>query len=642
MIELVQLDVVKLAVLVLLAITVFLFVLDILRVDVVALFVLVLLGLSSLIPSDLVESLLYRACPPIAQCAIPTYEGLLPVGRLFDGFSSNAVVSIIAVMIIGGGLDKTGALNRLAAFILDVAGNTERKIMTFLCATVGTISGFMQNIGAAALFLPVTDRISKNSGVPIDRLLMPMGYCAILGGTLTMVGSSPLILLNDLIVHSSSALGEHADTIQTFGLFSVTPIGAVMLVVGMIYFAILGRFVLPSGTTKSLETGEFHKFIKDIYGISGLVFELRVNRKSSMIGRTIGDIEDNDGYEERIIAINSGGSNVIEPARSTVIHADSDIAIMGSPEKIREYAAKYGLEIKKNISVFKEAFDRNISGIAEVVVPPHSPAIGKTMGDLGFRRKFRVTLMACYRNDAPIRQELIDLELKAGDSLVVHSMWRNLQNFAKVLDFVIVNDVPREDFREEKTRPAMLFFMLTVALVIFSDLPLSAALMTGAIGMIITGVLKMDEAYRVINWQSVFLLACLLPLGIALEHTDTALWLAQQFVGVLHAFPPWVMLLALAILATIFTLVMSNVGATVLLVPIAINIAVQVGGNPAVFALTVALATSNSFLIPTHQVNALIQGPGGYRVADFMRAGSVMTILFLAVMLAMVQILYGA
>ncbi len=640
MTELVQLDVVKLAVLVLLTGTITLFVLDILRVDVVALLILVLLGLSTMIPGSLVEPLLARTCPPIVNCSVPEFTGLLPIEELFSGFSSNAVISIIAVMILGAGLDKTGALNRLAAVILEIAGSTERRIMSFVCATVGMISGFMQNIGAAALFMPVCDRISKSSGVPVDRLLMPMGYCAILGGTLTMVGSSPLILLNDLMVNTVNTIDADIAPIEPFSLFSVTPIGIAMLFVGIFYFAILGRYLFPTGTTKTLETGDFHRFIKDIYGVSGAIFELRVQKESPMIGRTIGEIEDENGYEERIIAVNSGGNSIIEPARGTVIHVDSDIAIMSGPEIVGDFAAKYGLELKKNISVFKEAFDKNLSGIAELVVPPHSPAIGKSMADLGFRRKFRVTLMALYRNDAPIRDELINLEIKAGDSLVVHSMWRNLQNFAKVLDFVVVNDVPREDFREEKTAIAMLFFAITVALVLFSDLPLSASLMTGAIGMVISGVLKMDEAYRAINWQSVFLLACLLPLGIAIQHTETALWLAQQFIEILDAFPPWVMLLALAVLATIFTLVMSNVGATVLLVPIAINVAIQIGGNPAVFALTVALATSNSFLIPTHQVNALIQAPGGYRVVDFMRAGSVMTVLFIAVVLLMVQWLF--
>jgi len=177
-------------------------------------------------------------------------------------------------------------------------------------------------------------------------------------------------------------------------------------------------------------------------------------------------------------------------------------------------------------------------------------------------------------------------------------------------------------------------------MVLFTDLRLSVALMTGAIGMILSGVLKMEEAYESVSWATVFLLASLIPLGLAVETSGTAKWIAEQTLLVVGDMPVWVIQAAVALLATFFTLVMSNVGATVLLVPLAVNIAIGVGADPAIFALTVALATSNSFLLPTHQVNALIMGPGGYRVPDFMKAGLVMTVLFLCVMMIMMNIIY--
>ncbi|MDH3376492.1 MAG: SLC13 family permease, partial [Gammaproteobacteria bacterium] len=212
------------AVLGLLAFTVFLFVSEIVRVDLAAIIVMVLLGITSLWPG---------------------YVGLVPIEQLFSGFSSNAVMSIIAVMIIGAGLDKTGVLSRLAAKILKVGGNTESRIIAIVSATVGVISSFMQNIGAAALFLPVVNRIARRGGFSLSRLLMPMGFCAILGGTITMVGSSPLILLNDLILASNRALPSGYSPMDTFTLFSVSPIGLVMLAVGILYFVFLGKWVLP-------------------------------------------------------------------------------------------------------------------------------------------------------------------------------------------------------------------------------------------------------------------------------------------------------------------------------------------------------------------------------------------------------------
>ena len=620
MTETIPLTVTMIWVLVLLGVTIVLFVSEVFRVDVVAILIMVIIGLSSLVPD---------------------FNGLVPISRLFDGFSSNAVISIIAVMILGAGLDKTGGLNRLAARILQIAGNAERHIMILISGTAGLISGFMQNIGAAALFLPVADRISKRSGVSPTRLLLPMGYCAILGGTLTMVGSSPLILLNDLILFSNPQLPPHVSKLETFSLFAVTPIGAVLLLVGGCYFYFFGKYVLPIGTVKSLETGAVATYVQDVYGITGQVYELSVNSNSSIIGRTIGEIEDEGGYDERIIAINAGGKLVVEPERSTEIVPNCDIAIMGRYEQIVANAETYNLILKNEIRVFQDAFNPSTSGIAEIVIPPSSLAIGKTMGDLGYRRNYHVTLLALYRDEKPVHEDLIDVQMKAGDTLIVHSLWRDLQRFVSALDFVAVTDFPREDFRPKKFKYAMVIFLLTLGLVLFTELRLSAALLTGAVLMIISGVIKIEEAYHAIGWQSVFLLAGLIPLGIAVELSGTALWIAQQFVLLLAGTPDFLILFALAILATVFTLVMSNVGATVLLVPIAINIAVEIGANPSVFALTVALATSNSFLIPTHQVNALIQGPGGYRVADFVRAGSGMTLVFLVVVILMVNLLFG-
>ena len=616
----VQLTPDMIGVLAILAFAIFLFVSDIVRVDVAAILVMVILGLTSLIPD---------------------HPGLVPASKLFDGFSSNAVVSIIAVMILGAGLDKTGALNRLAAHILKIAGNTERRVSLLLSGTVGVISGFMQNIGAAALFLPVADRISKRTSVSPTRLLMPLGYCAILGGTVTMVGSSPLILLNDLITFSNPQLPPHIAQLETFSMFSVTPIGIVLLICGMVYFYFFGHRVLPVGTVKSLETGAVASYVQDIYGISGQIYELTVGSDSTMVGRSIGDIEDESGYEERIIAINTDGKIVVEPSRDTVIRENCDIAMMGRYEQIAENAKKYKLEMKNEIRVFQEAFNPSVSGIAEVVIPPSSTALGKTMGDLGFRRNFGVTLLAIYRNEKPIRENLFHVAFRAGDTLIVHSLWRDLQRFVKSLEFVAVTDFPREDFRPNKFYIALAIFLATLGLVLFSSLKLSAALLTGATLMIIAGVIKIEEAYRAIGWQSIFLLASLIPLGFAVENSGTALWIAQQFVLLVQGVPVLLVLAALGLLTTVFTLIMSNVGATVLLVPIAINIAAQVHANPSVFALTVALATSNSFLIPTHQVNALIQAPGGYRVIDFMKAGSFMTAMFLTIVILMVHFLFG-
>jgi len=226
------------------------------------------------------------------------------------------------------------------------------------------------------------------------------------------------------------------------------------------------------------------------------------------------------------------------------------------------------------------------------------------------------------------------------DCLVSHSSWKDLAALARERDFLVASDLPQEEARPQKVSWALLFFALSLWLVLFSDFRLSLSLLVGALGMVVTGVLSMDEAYRAVSWKTIFLLACLIPLGSAMESTATAAWLAQGLIGMLGDVPPLVLQAVLAALATLFSLMMSNVGATVLLVPIAINVALATGSSPAGMALIVALATSNAFLLPTHQVNALTMGPGGYRVADFIRAGSGLSLIFIAVLLLMVNILY--
>jgi di/tricarboxylate transporter len=279
-----------------------------------------------------------------------------------------------------------------------------------------------------------------------------------------------------------------------------------------------------------------------------------------------------------------------------------------------------------------------------VVIPPGSNLIGKTARDVWMRKSYGLSLMALNRGGDTITREgggVRDTAFKAGDTLVVHTTWSDLARLESDRNFVIVTtEYPHEDLRPHKLGWAGLFFGIALFLVLFTELRLSIALLTGAMGMILSRVLTIEEAYEAVSWKTVFLLASLIPLGLAVETTGTAKWIADQVLSVLGGSPTWVIQAAIAMLATFFTLVMSNVGATVLLVPLAVNIAIGVGADPAVFALTVAIATSNSFLIPTHQVNALIMGPGGYRVPDFMKAGGIMTVLFLVVMMVMMNLVF--
>ena len=612
-----------------LMLTIYLFAFEVVGVDVAAATVMVLLGLTSLFA-------------PVMGLE----QGLVDNKHLFDGFSSNAVISIIAVMIIGAGLDKTGIMSKVAGFILKIGGTTEARIIPIVSATVGFISSFMQNVGAAALFLPVVSRISARSGLPMSRLLMPMGFTAILGGTITMVGSSPLILLNDLILTSNKALPA-GEQMATWGLFSVTPVGLALVVIGIVYFVLAGRFVLPKTNSESSTVGsDPMAYFNDVYGVNYTINELVVPDYSDLIGKQLDDVE--SSYRVRVIASKRTGEETrIGPgtlARDTEIQAGMVLGMVADPNDLNQFIDKYLLKKRDELRTFAEALAPSKSGIAEVVIPPGSKLIGKSARDVWMRKTYGLAMIGLHRDGKTLREgdDIRNKPFKAGDTLVVHTAWNALERIEKDRDFVVVTtEYPREEeLRPHKLLPAAIFFGIALFMVLFTDVRLSVALLTGAMGMVLAGVLNIEEAYQAVSWKTVFLLASLIPLGLAVETTGTAKWIAEQVLAVVGEMPIWVIQSAIAVLATFFTLVMSNVGATVLLVPLAVNIAIGAGANPAVFALTVALATSNSFLIPTHQVNALIMGPAGYRVADFLRAGGIMTVLFLIVLIIMMNLVF--
>ncbi|MCB1734873.1 MAG: SLC13 family permease [Gammaproteobacteria bacterium] len=610
-----------------LLLTIYLFVFEVVGVDVAAASVMVLLGLTSLFA-------------PIMGLG----AGLVDTNHLFDGFSSNAVMSIIAVMIIGAGLDKTGLMSHVASFILKIGGTTEARIIPIISGTVGFISSFMQNVGAAALFLPVVSRISVRSGLPMSRLLMPMGFCAILGGTVTMVGSSPLILLNDLILTSNKALPE-AQQMDTWSLFSVTPIGLALVATGIIYFVLAGRFVLPVKDSSGATATSSVNYFQQTYGLQMCMREMIVPKESALIGQALYDAEHSN--KVRVVAMLRGADDLRigadSLARDVAFEAGSRIGVVATPENCAHFAEQFNLDSRRDFEAFSDALSPSKAGIAELVIPPGSALIGKSARDVWMRKTYGISLLALHRQGETTGEGegVRDLPFMAGDTLIVHTPWTVLARLENDRNFLVVTtEYPHEELRPNKVAPALVFFLIALTMVLFTDLRLSVALLTGALGMILSGVLNIEEAYRAVSWKTVFLLASLIPLGLAVETTGTAKWIAEQVLSVVGGAPTWVIQAAVAGLATFFTLVMSNVGATVLLVPLAVNIAIGVGANPAVFALTVAIATSNSFLIPTHQVNALIMGPGGYRVPDFMKAGGIMTVLFLIVSLTTLNVIF--
>jgi di/tricarboxylate transporter len=562
--------------------------------------------------------------------------GLISPKEAFVGLSSNAVCSIIAVIIIGAGLDKTGVMNQVAGPIIKLAGKSEKRVITLVSGTVGLISSMMQNIGAAALFLPATQRIAKRMEVPVSRLLMPMGFCAIIGGTITLVGASPTILLNDLMILGGGKL-------EPFGLFTQTPIGICLLSSAIVYFTFFGRFVLPAGGGE-VDKGVTASLMEE-YRALGTIFELHV--KEDFRGpKTLEELGIRARFLVTVVAISHSEKREknFVPRSKDKIQANDDLAVVGREKNIRRLADEYGWQVKDNLQVFAESLSRTNAGMAETVVSPRSELIGKTMSEIHFKDLYGLNPVALFKGRKIFYGGLTDIRLQMGDTLLLQGPWERfhiLRNRPQPRALTFATPLEGEIMRPHKARLAVAWLGVALVLIIFFKIQLSVALMSGALGMILTGVLSVDEAYRAVDWMTVFLLAGLIPLGIAFEKTGTAAFIAHQVLGLLGRPTPIVLLAVVGIMTSFFTLVISNVGATVLLVPLCMNMTVLAGGDPRMAALVVGLSASNTFVLPTHQVNALVMRPGGYRTVDYAKAGAIMTVIFLTVELSILYFFYG-
>ena len=597
-----------------------LFVFEVVRVDMVGLLMMVLLPLS----------------------------GVIEASQAISGLSSNAVVSIIAVIIIGEGLDKTGVMHIFARQIIKFAGKSEVRIMALIAGTVAFISSFMQNIGAAALFLPATNRICRQLNVPVSKILIPMGYCAVIGGCVTLVGSSPLILLNDLMStwwsNNPSVVGDK--TFEAFGLFSVTPIGIALVITAILYFIFFGKFVLPEVKAKIDPSCLLNPDLECTYGEEiHNVYELNV--PSNFETKRLDELRIRPLYHSTVICICKHGKRdsrikVTVPARSDIIEPGDTVGVISNGEHIEKLAREMGWELCEELNRLNEVISPDNSGIVEAIIRPRSELVGKTLHQIYFRKKHQVNPLALFKGNKVFYEDISEAKIQTGDAFLLFGQWEKFHLLKQKKDFAFTEHIPGELMHPEKAGFAIASLILALVLALGLKFPLSISLLAGAISMILTRVLSIDEAYRGVDWMTVFLLAGLIPLGLAFEKTGAALYLSISITNIMQgALTPLIMFLLIGLLTSFFTLVTSNVGATVLMIPLAMNMAVQCNADPRMAALLVAIAASNTFILPTHQVNALIMRPGGYKIKDYVRAGSGMTVLFIGVVMTIMYFFYG-
>ncbi|MFH1129777.1 MAG: SLC13 family permease, partial [Pseudomonadota bacterium] len=610
----------KVLVLVVIAFAIFLFVVEWFRVDVVAMMMMVFLPILNLLSSK----------------------------DTFSGLSSNAVVAIIGVMMVSAGLNTVGVVSRVVKPVIRMAGTSASKLMIFLSGLIALISSVMQNTGAAVLFLPGIRHACKQIKIPISSVLMPIGMCAILGGTLTMIGTSPLILLNDILPAG----------MEKFSLLELTPIGLGLVIGGIFYFSTFGKIFLKKISASQMQrrgmvASQEEKDTRSLYHDLDGPFEIHVPENYDPKGSTNTVVGIRREHLVNIVAIaGSRGLFELAPQPNAKIRPGFSLCAYGSRDKIEEFVAKFGLEIVKTPVRFKDLFNPSVAGTVEGVVSPRSSMIGSTIKEIGFRKTFGVTVLALYREGKTYYREMSDIPLMPGDAFLLHATWEHFQTLQEThRNLTIISPLETEIQKPGKSKAAVFCFLVTMTLMLVSSfyfqkkpynpIPLSVCLMLGALGMVVTGVLSIRDAYRAVDWRTVFLLGGLIPLGMAVDQTGTAEWLAKGVVTALgDSVTPLVLLIVLGVMSSVFCLVISNVGACTLLVPLGVSMASQIGIDPRVAAIVVGLGVSNSFLLPTHQVNALYMGPGDYRTKDYMKIGGIMSLIYVTVLVSMTYLFY--
>lgn len=546
------------------------------------------------------------------------WTGIVSPDEMISGFSSNAVIAMMAVMIIGRGIGRTGIMNRFSRKLVNKAGNQRKSIIGLMSLTIGLISGFILNIGAAVLFMPSILDAARRSQLPASYLAMPIGFAAILGGSLTMIGSGHLIVINDLLSNAG---------LEPYHLFSVTPIGILLLIAGILLFYFFGKSLLPYSKTPDIHFSEQEKLIKALE-ITGNIRYYYIPKTSSLHTKSTEGSGIWSNYNVNIIGITDGKDMIYAPWRENKFRAGQTLALLGKEENIARMVSDYGLISKPAIQNFTRLNDPLESGFAELIFRPRSEAIGKKFRDYAFRRKFAVEPLRLLSNGKEMRGDFSDHIITPGDILFVYGLWENIREVNDTVDFVVATpfDAPEKDY--SKTYIAILCFVFSIGLTI-TGFPISMAFFTGAIAMILLRVLSIQQAYEAIDWKVIFLIAGLIPLGIAMQKTGSAVFLAEQLMSVVSASHPVSLIIAIGIISTALSLVMSNVGAIVVLAPLVIGMA-EIGGlDPRPLVLMAAVCVSNSFILPTNQVNALLMTAGGYRNKDYLKAGGALSLLFL-------------
>ncbi|SDE46622.1 TrkA-C domain-containing protein [Paenibacillus sp. UNCCL117] len=580
--------------------------------------------------------------------------GILSPAEALSGFANPVVIMMMGLFVVGGGIFHTGLARMASSRMLRLAGANETRLLITVMLATSAIGAFVSNTGTVAVMLPIVVSLAASAQISPGRLLMPLAFASSLGGTLTLIGTPPNLVISETLTEAG---------FPGLSFFSFTPIGLVCLIVGTLLTVLLSRLLLPKASDEAGRKRR-SRSLDDLakqYQLAQNLFRVQVRRHSPVMSKPLRELDIPEQYKVNIIEIRRRSSaknpffktlqqEIAGPA--TVIHEEDILYVYGGFEQVKTFAAANGLELldhqtaEKSAELQTERFASHQTGIAEVLLTPNSRLINLLVKHTGFRERYQINILGIQRKGEYLLHQLKEERIRFGDALLIQGTWSNIARLAQeTYDVVVVGqplDTAASVPMNHKAPIAAGIMLLMVALMILEVFPAVVSVMIAAVLMVVTGCLRsMEEAYKTINWESIVLIGGMIPMSAAIEKTGAAALLSEQLVSVLGGFDPIVLLAGIYFTTSLLTLFISNTACAVLFAPIALSAAVHIGVSPLPYLFAVSIAASMCFAVPfSTPPNALVMSAGRYTFMDYVKVGLPLQLLLGAAMVALLPVFF--
>jgi di/tricarboxylate transporter len=547
--------------------------------------------------------------------------GLLPASEAFAGFGSDAVMMILGLFILTAALVRTGVVDMAGRAILHRTGDNPHRLLAVIMIASATLSALMSNTATTAFFVPITIGLARKARISVSKLLMPLAFSAILASSVTLVSSSTNIVISGLMSRYD---------MRPMGMFELTLVGIPVAVVGLIYMFLVGRRLIPDrgGLDESAEE----------YGIRPYLTEVLILPHSPLAGKTLAESGLGRDLDLTVLRVVRAKRHYLAPQANLRLEEGDVLLVQGQRDEILRIKDAVGIDIKADVKLSVPDLQTEDMRLVEAILLRRSPLIGRTLKQVGFRERYGLQVLGVNRRGKAILRKISQISFRTGDQLLIQGHRTNIAVLDENNTFRVIGTVDYKRPNLQRAPAAIAIFAGALVVAAVDMLSLPVAVLLGALVAFLTGCITPDEAYREVEWKALIVIGCMLAVGSAMEHTGTARFLAAEIVGFIgHAHPAW-LLTAFFALTLLLTQPMSNQAAAVVVVPVAIQTAFQLDLNPRTFAIMIAVAASCSYLTPLEPSCLMVYGPGRYRFVDFLKVGSLLTVLIYVLAIVLVPL----